>query len=113
MGTKDQCADSLAKFLRGGPDQKKAREHLSLINLEDCINGRDAHVMTCGLRNSFHLCRVFCSSSDLLAPELSGSDLLDLFPSCAGKCLCDDKRLRDERRSVAISVLSKGTVCFL
>ena len=25
VGTKEQCADSLTKFLRGGPDQNKAR----------------------------------------------------------------------------------------
>ena len=30
VGTDDQCADSLTKFLRGGPDQRRAREHLSL-----------------------------------------------------------------------------------
>ena len=35
VGTKEQCADSLTKFLRGGPDQNKAREHLSLVSLED------------------------------------------------------------------------------
>ena len=34
VGTKHQCADSLTKFLRSGPDQVKAREHLSLVNLE-------------------------------------------------------------------------------
>ena len=42
VGTKDQCADSLTKFLRGGPDQNKAREHLSLISLEGYMSGRDA-----------------------------------------------------------------------
>ena len=53
VGTKEQCADSLTKFLRGGPDQNQAREHLSLVSLEDCISGRDAHANACGLRNSF------------------------------------------------------------
>merc|ERR1712112_447477 len=52
VGTKEQCADSLTKFLRGGPEQNKAREHLSLVSLESCISERDAHVKSCGLRNS-------------------------------------------------------------
>ena len=41
MGTKDQCADSLTKFLRGGPDQIKAREHLSSVSLENCTMGEE------------------------------------------------------------------------
>ena len=31
--TKEQCADSLTKFLRGGPDQLRARQQLSLVDL--------------------------------------------------------------------------------
>ena len=79
VGTKEQCADSLTKFLRGGPDQHKAREHLSLVSLEDCVSGRGAHVKACGLRNSFRVTdsfgprvsRVFCPPSGELSPELS------------------------------------------
>ena len=33
-GTKDQHADSLTKFLRGGPEQKRAQGHLSLEETE-------------------------------------------------------------------------------
>ena len=33
-GTKDQHADSLAKFLRGGPEQQRALEHLCLKEIE-------------------------------------------------------------------------------
>ena len=34
VGTRDQCADSLTKFLRGGQEQIRACGHLSLIDLE-------------------------------------------------------------------------------
>ena len=33
VGTKEQCADSLTKFLRGGPDQVRARQQLSLADV--------------------------------------------------------------------------------
>ena len=33
-GTKDQHADSLTKFLRGGPGQKRAQDHLSLEEIQ-------------------------------------------------------------------------------
>ena len=33
VGTKGQCADSLTKFLRGGPDQVRARQQLSLADV--------------------------------------------------------------------------------
>ena len=33
-GTKDQHADSLTKFLRGGPEQQRALEHLCLEEIE-------------------------------------------------------------------------------
>ena len=32
VGIKEQCADSLTKFLRGGPDQLRARQQLSLAD---------------------------------------------------------------------------------
>ena len=34
VGTRDQCADSLTKFLKGGQEQIRAIGHLSLIDLE-------------------------------------------------------------------------------
>ena len=34
VGTRDQCADSLTKFLKGGQEQIRATEQLSLVNLE-------------------------------------------------------------------------------
>ena len=80
VGTKDQCADSLTKFLRVGPDQVKAREHLSLVSLENCNTGRGAHAKACGVENSFpstgdfgpRICRVICPSPGELLSELSG-----------------------------------------
>ena len=86
VGTKDQCADSLTKFLRGGPDQIKAREHLSLVSLENCTNGRDAHAKACRLRDSFRatgvfgprICRVVCSAQGDLVSELSDPATRDL-----------------------------------
>ena len=121
VGTKEQCADSLTKFLRGGPDQNKAREHLSLVSLEDCISGRDAHVKACGLRNSFRatgssgprLCRVFCPSPDSFVPELSGSGPFGPLSFVRRKKrLCQIENLNYKVRSVAISVLNKSTLCF-
>ena len=101
VGTKNQCADSLTKFLRGGPEQNKAREHLSLVNLEDCTNGRDAHVKSGGLSDSVQVRKVFCSLPDSFQSEPSFERKEDY--------LCRDKI----RNSVAISVQSKSTVCFL
>merc|ERR1712240_828448 len=80
VGTQQQCADSLAKFLRGGPDQVKAREHLSLVSLEHHTNGRGAHANACGLRTGFRtsdvfaprICRVICSDTGCLVSESTG-----------------------------------------
>ena len=80
VGTKEQSADALTKFLRGGPDQVKAREHLSLASLENCKTGRGAHAKACGVENSFsstgelgpRICRVIYPGSGELLPELSG-----------------------------------------
>ena len=96
VGTKEQCADSLTKFLRGGPDQNKAREHLSLVSQEDWISGRGALAKACGLRNSFRatgsfgprVFRVNCPPSGALVRSFRVRDLLDLFPLCAGKNVC-------------------------
>ena len=100
VGTKSQCADSLTKFLRGGPEQNKAREHLSLVNLEDCTNGRDAHVKSGGLSDSVQVRKVFCSLPDSFQSELSLRWKEDYQ--------CYDKR----SDSSAISVRSKSTGCF-
>ena len=35
VSTKDQCADSLAKYSRGGEKQQRANAHLSLVQLEN------------------------------------------------------------------------------
>ena len=79
VGTKDQCADSLTKFLRGGPDQSKAREHLSLVSLESWNPGRGTQAKACGASDSFpvtgefgpRICRVICPSSGELLSGLS------------------------------------------
>ena len=34
VGTREQCADSLTKFLKGGQEQIRATEQLSLVDLE-------------------------------------------------------------------------------
>ena len=80
VGTKDQCADSLTKFLRGGQDQLKARVHLSLLNLENWLPGRGSHTKACGVKNfsdptgSFgpRVCRVFLSEPEVSSSEVSG-----------------------------------------
>ena len=79
MGTEDQCADSLTKFLRGGPDQSKAREHLSLVSLESWNPGRGTQAKACGASDSFpgtgelgpRICRVICPISGELLSGLS------------------------------------------
>ena len=80
LETKDQCADSLTKFLRGGQDQLKARVHLSLLNLENWLPGRGSHTKACGVKNfsdptrSFgpRVCRVFLSEPEASSSEVSG-----------------------------------------
>ena len=41
VSTKDQCADSLTKYLKGGEPQKKANMQLSLIDLDHWLPGKD------------------------------------------------------------------------
>ena len=41
VSTKDQCADSLTKYLKGGEIQKKASMQLSLIDLDHWLPGKD------------------------------------------------------------------------
>ena len=40
VSTKDQCADSLTKYLRGGGNQQRANAHLSLVKLENWLPRR-------------------------------------------------------------------------
>ena len=40
VGTRDQCADSLTKFLTGGQEQIRATEQLSLVDLEKWLPRR-------------------------------------------------------------------------
>ena len=37
VSTKDECADSLTKYLKGGESQQRAYAHLSLVNLENWL----------------------------------------------------------------------------
>ena len=39
VSTKDQCADSLTKYLKGGENQQKANKQLSLIDLDSWLPG--------------------------------------------------------------------------
>ena len=48
VGIKEQCADTLTKFLRGEPDQLKAREQLSLLDLTGWIVGLRVRPKVCG-----------------------------------------------------------------
>ena len=88
VGTKEQCADTLTKFLRGGPDQLKAREQRSLLNLEDWIPGRGSHAKACGVKNGFYptgefgprVCRISYSGPDELHSELSGLEGFQFGP---------------------------------
>ena len=123
VGTKDQCADSLTKFLKGGPDQNKAREHLSLRSIEDGVCERDTHARVSGLRTSLRtagssgpqLFRVECSSPDSFVPQLSGSGSFGPLSSARRKkrlChLCQKMNLSHELRPVAISAVSTREVC--
>ena len=116
VGTKEQCADSLTKFLRGGPDQQKAREQLSLISLEHCISGRVTHAKTCGLHKSFRetgtfgprVSRVFCPPAGLLSSELSGPGPVGPFSFVRRKKrLCQLENKENLMNYVAISASSK------
>ena len=120
VGTKDQCADSLTKFLKGGPDQNKAREHLSLINNEDSGSERDALARVNGIRTNLRavgsfgprLCRVSCSSSDFSVPQRSGSGTFGPFSFVRRKKrLCPGTNLSNQISSAAISARSKHTRC--
>ena len=93
LGIKEQCADTLTKFLRGGPDQLKAREQLSLLDLEGWIAGRSSHAKVCGVENGEfgpRVCRVSYSGSDELHFGLSGLEVFQFGPFSPdrGKCLC-------------------------
>ena len=71
--TLEQCADSLTKFLKGGPEQRRAREHLSLQNVRQRQpGGKIQAVAACSVENrressadslGFRVCRVSVSDS--------------------------------------------------
>ena len=108
VGTKDQCADSLTKFLRGGPDQYKARGHLSLISLEECISRRGTRAKACGLHTTFRVFRVFCPPTGAFSSELSGPESFGPFSlERRKKRLCQLKDVENFVDSVAISVANK------
>ena len=98
VGTKEQCADALTKFLRGGPDQSKAREQLSLVNMEGWKTGRGPRAKACGVKNDFYptgefgpkVCRICCSEPDELLSEFSGPEVFHFgpFSSARGKNVC-------------------------
>ena len=75
VGTKEQCADSLTKFLRGGPDQLKAREQLSLVDSTVWVTVQRASSKACGANDGEtkpRICRV------QLGPSLSDQGKLSV-----------------------------------
>ena len=73
VSTKDQCADSLTKYLKGGEPQKKANLQLSLIDLDSWLPEKDLITRAKEVRFSSEfeffqpvVKRVFCSSPDAL-----------------------------------------------
>ena len=121
VGTKEQCADALTKFLRGGPDQSKAREHLSLVSMESCKTGRGAHAKASGVENSFsstgefgpRVCRVICPDSGELLSDLSGPGGFGPFSLARGKKrLCHRSKACYFAQSVAIlALIEKHFAC--
>ena len=112
VGTKEQCADALTKFLRSGTDQVKAREHLSLVDVSDCQTGRGEQAKACGLVNSSlsagefgpRACRVTCPESGELCSEFSDLGTIGPFSPARGKKrLCDESKIDVMDESVAIS----------
>merc|ERR1711989_27259 len=107
VGSKQQCLDLLTKFLRGGPDQIKAREHLSLVSLESCTNGRGAHAKASGLRDSFRatdvfgprICRVICSElGDLVSEPSDPVTVVPLSTPRKKKCVRKRKCVRKKQK---------------
>ena len=73
VSTKDQCADSLTKYLKGGEPQKKANMQLSLMDLDHWLPGKDLVTRAKKARFSSRfeffqpvVKRVFCSGPDIL-----------------------------------------------
>ena len=62
VNTKDQCADSLTKFFKGGQDQLRVRTHLSLLGIGKWLSGQGP---TLGQEKVF-VSRVFFSDSVFL-----------------------------------------------
>ena len=108
VGTKEQCADTLTKFLRGGPDQLKAREQLSLLDVEGWIVARSSHAKVCGVENGEfgpRVCRVSYSGSDELHFGFSGLEDFQFGPFSPDreKRLCHKSKTCYIEQSVAIS----------
>ena len=102
----------MRKFLRSGTDQVKAREHLSLVDIENRYIGRGEQVESCGIAKSSlsagefrpRACRMICSELGELSSELSERELLGpVSPACGKKCLCDESKLDVMDEFVAIS----------
>ena len=94
VGTRDQCADSLTKFLKGGQEQIRAIEHLSLIDLEKWLPRRMELVTKArGIKLSG------CSGISGFAPGVFRISVSDRpfreFSGGSGPCLldCGEKRL--------------------
>ena len=76
----------------------KAREQLSLLNMEGWIPGRGSHAKACGVKNFLdptgefgpRVCRVFYSGPDELSSEFRVREvfILDPFHWFEGKNVC-------------------------
>merc|ERR1711973_37264 len=122
VGTKQQCADSLTKFLRGGPDQAKAREHLSLVSLEHYTKGRGVPAKAGKLRVRFgttevfhpRICRVICSDEGYLVSEPIGPGAgTPLSTLCHNKIGRNMSKLIHLLNSVIMSAQKKHFVSIL
>ena len=85
VSTKDQCADSLTKYLKGGESQKKANFQLSLIDLDSWLLGKDlitrARKVRCHKKFGIFqpvVKRIFCSGPDVF--ENNGTQLPKILP---------------------------------
>ena len=95
----------------------KAREQLSLLNMENWLPGRGPHAKACGIKSLLNptgdfgpkVCRVFYSGPEVLSSELSGPAKF----RCIGpvslarrkKRLCHNSKIGFINRSVAILAL--------
>ena len=63
VGTSKQAADSLTKFLKGGPEQMRARELLPLDDVRIPQPGRRS-AQACGISDRIQVCRICFSESE-------------------------------------------------